>query len=121
MNVTTAGRVSRSFLATWFAVLGGIGAWLVHLTYAASVVELACEHPGWIWTIHGVTAVTALVTVVAIAMSAALVRESSDPESAGTRSGQIRFLGLMGLLVGGINLALILLEGSFAIFLRPCA
>ena len=118
---TTAGRVSRSFVATWFAVLGGIGAWLVHLTYAASVVRLTCEHPGLIWSIHAVTAVTALVTVFAIVMSAGLVRESADDESAGTRAGQIRFLGLMGVLVGAINLALILLEGSFAIFLRPCA
>ncbi len=121
MNVTTAGRVSRSFVATWFAVLGGIGAWMVHLTYSASVVRLTCEHPGLIWSIHAVTALTALVTVLAIAMAAALVRESADPESAGTRGGQLRFLGLMGLLVGAINLALILLEGSFAIFLRPCA
>ena len=120
MNVT-AGRVARSSFATWFAVLGGVGAWMVHLTYAASVVELTCEHPGLIWTIHGVTAVTALVTVVAIAMSATLVRESAGAESEGTRAGQLRFLGLMGLLVGAINLALILLEGSFAIFLRPCA
>ncbi|HEY4396105.1 MAG TPA: hypothetical protein VGO28_00390 [Acidimicrobiia bacterium] len=120
MNAT-AGRVSRSPIATWFAVLGGVGAWLIHLTYAASVVRLACEHPGWIWSIHALTLVTALVTVFAIALSAELVREGSDDESAGTRAGQIRFLGLMGLLVGAINLALILLEGSFAIFLRPCA
>jgi hypothetical protein len=120
MSVST-GRVARSSVATWFAVLGGVGAWMVHLTYAASVVRLTCEHPSLIWTIHGVTAVTALVTVAAIAMSAALVREGSDAESAGTRAGQFRFLGLMGLLVGAINLALILLEGSFAIFLRPCA
>ena len=117
----SAGRVARSSLATWFAVLGGVGAWMVHLVYSASVVELTCDHPGLIWTIHGASAGTALVTVVAMAMSAALVREGADVESAGTRAGQFRFLGLMGLLVGAINLALILLEGSFAIFLRPCA
>jgi hypothetical protein len=120
MSVSAA-RVARSSLATWFAVLGGVGAWMVHLTYSASVVELTCEHPGLIWTIHGMTAVTALVTVVAMAMCALLLREGSDAESAGTRAGQLRFLGIMGLLVGTINLALILLEGSFAIFLRPCA
>ena len=117
----SAGRVARSSLATWFAVLGGIVAWMVHLTYSASVVELTCEHPGLIWTIHGMTAVTALVTLVAMALSALLLREGSDVESAGTRAGQLRFLGIMGLLVGAINLALILLEGSYAIFLRPCA
>ena len=54
-------------------------------------------------------------------MSAALVRGSRDPEDADTPGGQLRFLGLLGLMVGAINLALILLEGSYAIFLEPCA
>jgi|GraSoiStandDraft_16_1057320.scaffolds.fasta_scaffold1811503_2 hypothetical protein len=116
-----ASRVARSGLATWFAVTGGIVAWLVHLTFAASIVRLACEHPGWIAVLHVTTVLTAAVTVAAMGMAALLVRGNPDAESADTSGGQLRFLGLMGLLVGAINLALILLEGSFAIFLKPCA
>ena len=54
-----ASRVARSGLATWFAVTGGIVAWLVHLTFAASIVRLACEHPGWIPVLHVTTVLTA--------------------------------------------------------------
>ena len=69
---------------------------------------------------HAATALTAAVTLVAMAMSAALVREGRDPEDADTPGGQITFLGVLGLMVGAINLALILLEGSYAIFVDPC-
>ena len=120
MNVSTS-RVARSGFATWFAVTGGIGAWMVHLTVTASLVELVCEHPGWTWVLHLVTALTAAVTLVAMGMSAALALRSPDSESAESSAGQMRFLGLLGLLLGAINLALILLEGSYAIFLSPCA
>ena len=51
---------------------------------------------------------------------AALVREGRDREDADTPGGQLTFLGLLGLMVGAINLALILLEGSYAIFVEPC-
>jgi hypothetical protein len=118
--IVAGNRIARSSFATWFAVTGGIGAWLAHLTFAASFVRLLCEHPNWTWILHLATALTAAVTVVAMGMSAALVRATPDPESADTAGGQLRFLGLMGLLLGAINLALILLEGSYAIFLKPC-
>lgn len=116
-----ASRIARSPFAVWFAVTGGIGAWLLHLTVAASLVRLLCEYPGWTWVLHVDTAVTAAVALAAMVMSAALVRVSPDPEDADTPGGQLRFLGLLGLLFGAINLALILLEGSYAIFLDPCA
>jgi hypothetical protein len=119
MNVP-ASRIARSGAATWFAVTGGIGAWILHVTFAASVVRLLCDYPGWTWTLHAATGVTAAITIVAMGMSAALVRLSSEPESADTLSGQLRFLGLLGLMIGAINLALILLEGSYAIVLQPC-
>ena len=116
-----ASRIARSGFAGWFAVTGGIVAWIVHLTFAASIVRLACDHPGWIVVLHLTTALTAAVTLAAMGVAALLVRGNPDPESAETSGGQLRFLGLLGLLVGAVNLALILLEGSFAIFLKPCA
>jgi hypothetical protein len=117
----SARRIGRSPLAGWFAVTGGIAAWIVHLVFSASVVRLLCDYPGWTWVLHVATALTAAVTLAAMAVSAALVREGRDPEDADTPGGQLRFLGLLGLLVGAINLALILLEGSYAIFVDPCA
>jgi hypothetical protein len=119
MSVST-GRIARSSFATWFAVTGGIGAWIAHLVFSASIVRLLCDYPGWTWVLHVATALTAAVTLVAMAMSVALVREGRDREDADTPGGQLTFLGLLGLMVGAINLALILLEGSYAIFLEPC-
>lgn len=115
-----ASRIARSGVATLFAVTGGIGAWILHVTYAASVVELLCDYPRWTWTLHAATVLTAAITVVAMVMSAALARASRDPENADTPAGQLRFLGVLGLMIGAINLALILLEGSYAFFLDPC-
>ncbi len=105
----------------WFAVLGGIAAWTVHLLVLSAITRFTCNQEGTRWVMDLITLVTALVTVVAMWLCVGLVRASKDDEAADTLTGNTRFLGVFGLMVGGVNLALILLEGSYALFLSPCA
>ncbi len=104
----------------WAGAVGGIAAWMVHISALASLVELTCERPALEWGLHLVTAVTAGFTVVALWWCWALVRGSEDHD-AGSRGGRLRFLGLFGLIMSGFSLVLILWEGSYVLFLDPCA
>jgi hypothetical protein len=96
----------------WFAVFGGIAAWLLHLTAGASLVRLACDHHNALYVIHALTVGTALVTLTAMRLSWKLRTAPDEPR---------QFLGSLGLLIGATNVVLILLEGSFVLFLHPCA
>jgi len=113
-------RLIRGF-KVWFAVSGGVWTWTVHLLFVSSFVRFDCNAGGLNWVEHLMTAAMAGLTVVAMALCIPLLRSGSDAEDAPTESGRNRFLGMLGLLIGGINLALILLEGSYVFFLKPCA
>ena len=64
---------------------------------------------------------THVFEVIAMLLSLQLVRTTvGASEGDGTAEGRTMFVGLMGLLVGGVNLALILLEGSYVVFIHPC-
>lgn len=98
----------------WFPLAGPIGAWTVHLVFLASWVRHGCN-TGTEWPMHLVTAVTAVIALAGIVLSRRLVRLGADAEDADTAAGRLRFLGLLGLVVGIFNLALILLEGSYVL------
>ena len=105
----------------WFALVAPIAAWAVHIVAAASLVPLTCDHDEVEWVLHGLTAAMSLVVVLALWVSYGMVRAGQDDEESGSEAGRTRFLGLLGLIIGFSNLALILLEGSYVIFLKPCA
>ena len=107
-------------LTLWYAVAGGIGAWTIHLLFLSSFVRFSCNVKGTGWVHHAVTAATALMTLVAMAMAWGLLRQGSADEASGEPGGRTHFLGLLGLAIGGVNLLLILLEGSYVFFLHPC-
>jgi hypothetical protein len=123
-QLESAGRFRRGVLV-WFAVLGGIPAWAGHLLFVASMARYTCVHGGE-WVIHLATAITAAVTIVAIALSTNLVRiakaaGADDPEDeSASPDARLLFLGTLGVLIGGINLLLILLEGAYVPFLNRC-
>jgi len=99
----------------WLAVTAGIVAWLLHLSAFAALVEFVHDNGySWIFTLGNVLALA--VTLAAGWLSLLLYR-AGDDEELGTPAGRMRFLGALGLLVNGINLLLILLEGSYVYFL----
>jgi hypothetical protein len=127
-TATTGRRTERlvAALAEGGFLLGatvtvGIWAWMLHLLFLSSFARLACLHPGVVWVLHAATLATAAPTVAGVWASLLLIRHCGDPEDAGTVAGRTRFLGIVGLLVNAISLALIVLEGVYIPFLSPCA
>lgn len=105
----------------WFAVLAGIAAWMVHLIALASLAQWTCNDDGKRWVLDALTVATAAVTVFAIWLCLGILRGAQDDEAGGTPAARNHWLAVFGLMMGAINLALILLEGSFAWFISPCA
>jgi hypothetical protein len=116
-DIETAPAARRG-VEVWFAAFGGIGAWTVHLVFLAAAEHWTHYEHNWSWTLNACTAVTAAVTVLAMLLSWRLVQAARGADGAdASDGGQLKFLGQLGLLVGAINLALILVEGSYVWFL----
>ena len=129
MKVTPGALIRYPERVVWTAALIGVPAWIAHLVFEAAMTQYTTAHPGWRWTLHLATALTALVTLTGMAVCADLVRlaNRSEPGLAGFNRAEdddastaniSRFLGYLGLLIGVTNLALILMEGSYVIFVR---
>lgn len=104
----------RRGIQVWYAAFGGVGAWIVHLVGLVAAEHWTATHPRWGWTLDALTAVTAAATLIALWLSWRLRTAARGANEAGSDdAGQMLFLGNLGLLVGAINLALILLEGSY--------
>jgi hypothetical protein len=97
----------------WFAVLGGIVAWVVHVMAEASLVELSRSHPAVGWTLRGLTGGLALVTALAAWLSWRIWAGARAAEDEGTPAGRTAFLGLLGLIIAITNLVLILTEDAY--------
>jgi hypothetical protein len=114
-------------VVVWSAVVVGIPAWIVHLVFEAAMVRFTDVHPGWEWTLHAATAMTALVTLAGTLVCYDLFRRAErarrdDPPVAEDDDASdvalSRFLGLLGMLLGITNIVLILAEGSYVILVR---
>jgi hypothetical protein len=125
--VRRATTLHYSERVVWCAVLVGIPAWMAHLVFEASMVGFTDTHPGWDWTLHAGTVVTALATLAGTIICldlyrrAGAARRDAPPEGRDDDASAVtlsRFLGAFGSLLGIINLALILLEGSYVILVR---
>jgi hypothetical protein len=103
---------SPSARAAWFAVVAPIVAWIAHLTGEASLVRLTCNSSGGQLPMHLLTAGCLALTLWAMSFA---LRMARYPE------GPWRFIGVLALIIGGANLVLILLEGSYVLFINPCA
>ena len=109
-------------LKLWYAVLAGIPAWTVHLLTVSSLAREACIRPRTIDVMHGVTALCAAATVLAMVWCVPLARAGASDDDEGRQlESRLRFLGRLGILLGAINLMLILGEGSYVQLVRACA
>ena len=116
-RIESASAFRRAF-EVWYAALGGAAVWMVHLVFVVSAEHWTHLHPRYGWTLHAATALCAAATFVALVLARRLYRAASggDPASSDD-AGQLLFLAQLGLLVGAISLALILLEGAYAVFI----
>jgi hypothetical protein len=75
-------------------------------------------HARYGWTVHVATVVCVLATIAALLLAWRLhvAARGSDPQGADA-AGQLLFLAQLGLLVNTISLALIVIEGSYALFI----
>ncbi len=119
MSIIETARKSAFLL--WSSALVGIVAWMVHITFASGIIDFACNKKGTLWTVHAATVVTAAVTVAGIWICYGVMRTAGDDEGSGSLAGNHAFVGVFGVITGAFSLALILLEGSYALFLSPCA
>jgi len=112
----------REAILVWYAVLGGIGAWTIHLVFFAAYVHFTCNRSGSLWAMHAVTVVTLAMTAAALVLCRRMMLESEGDESADDEGGRAQFLARLGLLINVINFALILLEEVYLVVLasRRC-
>ena len=94
---------SPSIVAAWFAVMGGIGAWMAHLIAESSLADYSCAHNAT-WVMHAVTAVCLVVALAALLVSLRLTRVPSRPWM---------FVGWLGVISSLVNVLLIVFEGSY--------
>jgi len=117
---TTATPVRHRGIKVAYVFGGSTGAWMAHLFFASSFVQYSCNAHGTGWYQHLVTLLFALVAAHATWVAYGLYREGRvDTEDAGTSFGANNFIGVVGILVGLINLLLILGEGSFSALIHP--
>jgi hypothetical protein len=126
------GRVGP--ILTWFAVVGGVIAWAVHLSVAWSTMELSClvrypsydlQHGGTISrTEYAVTIgavvvpwVVALLALLACLRLRVLVRRLDDDDLA---KGRLHLLVVIGLFLDAMMLAAITGGGIALWVLEPC-
>lgn len=112
-------RPAPSGPVLWYATVGSIATWMVHLIAEASLVPLHEQH-GWVvWVMHGVTVALAALVLLGMWISWSYTRVGSrSEESVPTPVGRTVFLGYLGLVIGALDLLLIVYEGSMIVVLR---
>jgi hypothetical protein len=112
----------REAFRVWYALLGGIGAWTIHLVFFAAYVRYSCNEDGTLWAMHLVTAVTLGMTAVAMLLCWRMLRKADGDEAGDDEGGRAQFIARMGLMIGALNFALIALEEIYLVVLasRRC-
>lgn len=96
-------------LVLWFGFLGGAIAWIVHILLAYALVPVACllEMEIVLYAVSLVTAVVALASVLVSWRIWRKAEQTNSPESHVVTPRTARFMGLSGILLGGLFLGAI--------------
>ena len=109
----------RDAIAVWYALLGGIGAWTIHLVFFAAYVQFSCNVPGSTWLMHLITVITLAMTAFAMLLCWRMLRTSpANDEASDLEGGRAEFIARLGLMIGVINFALIALEELYLVVLN---
>lgn len=117
----------------WFAVLGGAGAWSLHLVVGWGLEEIACGTGsagqdllgiGLVPWLAGTHLVLAAVAASALALSWRFWRRAERARDGGDADepplGRVAFMALFGLLSNGLFLLIIVYGIVSLLFLGPC-
>ncbi|MDQ1374633.1 MAG: hypothetical protein QOJ09_1971 [Actinomycetota bacterium] len=118
--MTGIARPRPAMTALWYGFSVGPVTWAIHIVGDAALVQYACNATRWHWTLHALTLATAIPTAIGLAICLSIARRIPDPEDAASPAGRTDFLAKVGALTSAISLALILLEGSYVLFIRRC-
>lgn len=112
----------REAIVVWYALLGGIGAWTIHLVFFAAYVQFSCNEDGTLWAMHLVTIVTLAMTAAAMWLCWRMLRKADGDEASDEEGGRAQFIARLGLMIGALNFALIALEEIYLVVLasRRC-
>ncbi|MDQ4088868.1 MAG: hypothetical protein M3163_00950 [Actinomycetota bacterium] len=112
----------REAIVVWYALLGGIGAWTIHLVFFAAYVQFSCNEDGTLWAMHLVTVVTLAMTAFAMWLCWRMLRTADGDEASDDEGGRAQFIARLGLMIGALNFALIALEEIYLVVLasRRC-
>ena len=119
-------RLARSAVL-WLGVLGAPAAWTLQHVTGFALTEATCEEAGTSgWNVHmdaWTIAVTATAVAVALAAEAAAIATLRATRGAESEppAGRAHFLAVIGVTIGPLFLAMILMSGLGAIFLTPLA
>ncbi|MDQ3897043.1 MAG: hypothetical protein M3326_07320 [Actinomycetota bacterium] len=109
----------RDAVLVWYALLGGIGAWTIHLVFFAAFVRFTCNESGTTWAMHLVTLVTLAMTAFAMLLCWRMLKAGAGADEASDEEGgRAQFIARMGLIIGASNFALIALEEIYLIVLN---
>lgn len=113
-------------VAVWFGLLGAPLAWVVQFLVGFGVDLAQCDAAGTRWTLPvdgwtlAATVGAALVAVAAILTAGAVFRSTRDAADAPPPASRVRFLAVIGLTIGPLFLAIILMSGFGAASLEAC-
>jgi hypothetical protein len=112
----------REAILVWYALLGSIGAWTIHLVFFAAYVQFSCNEAGTLWAMHLVTVVTLAMTAAAMWFCWRMLRKADGDEASDDEGGRAQFIARLGLMIGALNFALIALEEIYLVVLasRRC-
>jgi uncharacterized membrane protein YbhN (UPF0104 family) len=122
----SAARLKPAFLQ-WFGVFGAAFAWATLHVVGFGVTLASCERAGSRWGVAtaGVTIVaTALAAVIAALAGAAAIatyrRAGEASHDDPPPGGRMQFLGVVGMAVTPLFLAIILMDGSGVLSVSVC-
>jgi hypothetical protein len=112
----------------WLGVFGAPLAWAVQHVTGYALTEATCGEAGTSgWDIHMdawtivVSGAAVVVALAAIAAAIVTFRATRDAESEGEPPrARFHFLAIIGLTIGPLFLAMILMSGLGAVFLTEC-
>ena len=110
------GRSLTDQVLRFYAFLGAVVAWIIHILVTYALVPVACAH-GDLW-IHLVTGLTLAAAAGSLLASWVLLRRTRGGESFGEETSA--YLARLSLIMGPIFIFAIILQASAVFFISAC-